>query len=300
MSLPDLLAFFANFFAWLNQILTATIVITALSLLMYSLTFNLHDRAARSFSTVLFAISVVFVGDSFAAISTRPGDHRSLVAFSMVGHRLHADCLLSFSPMRCWRPPAYLARAALRRRANRVSPSAPTFLSSPPLPIGWCLIQQSKVAPNIFKRVHCFTSSPFCSRWLQSSLGSICIAPIVAASPQTQRRRAAYLLIASIALPISVFPYLLLVGGSTPSLHPLIFGGSPFWAFDHRRDDHPDGLRRRLLRHGSARSRDQEPPLSTSSARPFVASIVLGIMVIAGRAARALGMANHKWLPSRR
>ncbi|MBI5080571.1 MAG: hypothetical protein HZB17_04605, partial [Chloroflexi bacterium] len=69
MLLPDLINSFANFFAWLNQILTATIVITALSLLMYSLTFNLHDRAARSFSTVLFAISVVFVGDSFAAIS---------------------------------------------------------------------------------------------------------------------------------------------------------------------------------------------------------------------------------------
>ena len=37
------------------------------------------------------------------------------------------------------------------------------------------------------------------------------------------RRRTSYMLIASITLPFSVFPYLLVVGGQTAVLHPFIF-----------------------------------------------------------------------------
>ena len=43
-----------------NQILTAGISITALSLLLYSLTFNLRDRVAQSFSLIMVCLLIVY------------------------------------------------------------------------------------------------------------------------------------------------------------------------------------------------------------------------------------------------
>lgn len=43
-----------------NQILTAGIAITAFSLLIYALTFNLKDRVARSFATILVSVVIIF------------------------------------------------------------------------------------------------------------------------------------------------------------------------------------------------------------------------------------------------
>ncbi len=48
----------------LNQILTAGIAITAFSLFLYSLTFNLRDRVARSFALILLCVVVVFTTEA--------------------------------------------------------------------------------------------------------------------------------------------------------------------------------------------------------------------------------------------
>jgi hypothetical protein len=48
----------------LNQILTAGIAITAFSLFLYSLTFNLRDRVARSFAIILLCVVVVSTADA--------------------------------------------------------------------------------------------------------------------------------------------------------------------------------------------------------------------------------------------
>ena len=47
-----------------NQILTAGISITAFSLLIYSLTFNLRDRVARSFAIILLSVVVIFTSEA--------------------------------------------------------------------------------------------------------------------------------------------------------------------------------------------------------------------------------------------
>lgn len=47
-----------------NQILTAGIAITAFSLFLYALTFNLRDRVARSFAIILLSVVVVFTTDA--------------------------------------------------------------------------------------------------------------------------------------------------------------------------------------------------------------------------------------------
>jgi hypothetical protein len=48
----------------LNQMLTAGIAITAFSLLIYALTFNLRDRVARSFAIILLSVVVIFTSEA--------------------------------------------------------------------------------------------------------------------------------------------------------------------------------------------------------------------------------------------
>ncbi len=48
----------------INQILTAGIAITAFSLFLYSLSFNLRDRVARSFAIILLCVVVVFTTEA--------------------------------------------------------------------------------------------------------------------------------------------------------------------------------------------------------------------------------------------
>ncbi len=52
----------------LNQLLSAGIAITAFSLLLYALTFNLRDRVARSFAFIMACVVVVYVGESVADV----------------------------------------------------------------------------------------------------------------------------------------------------------------------------------------------------------------------------------------
>ena len=56
----------------LNQLLTAGIAITAFSLLLYALTFNLRDRVARSFALILVCVVIVFVADAIGSTSSTP------------------------------------------------------------------------------------------------------------------------------------------------------------------------------------------------------------------------------------
>jgi len=56
----------------LNQLLAAGIAITAFSLLLYALTFNLKDRVARSFAFIMACVVVVYVGESVADVVRSP------------------------------------------------------------------------------------------------------------------------------------------------------------------------------------------------------------------------------------
>jgi len=53
----------------LNSFLTAGIAITAFSLLLYALSFNLHDRVARTFAFILICVVIVFVGEAFSSVA---------------------------------------------------------------------------------------------------------------------------------------------------------------------------------------------------------------------------------------
>ena len=53
----------------LNDLLTAGIAITAFSLLIYALSFNLRDRVTRSFAMILTCVVTVFVADALASVA---------------------------------------------------------------------------------------------------------------------------------------------------------------------------------------------------------------------------------------
>lgn len=57
----------------LNQILTAGIAITAFSLFLYALSFNLRDRVARSFAVILLCVVIVFTSEALQDKSLSSG-----------------------------------------------------------------------------------------------------------------------------------------------------------------------------------------------------------------------------------
>ncbi len=61
----------------INELLTAGIAITAFSMLLYVLSFNLNDRVTRSFAIVLISVTVVFVSESLASVA----DSEQLLVF---------------------------------------------------------------------------------------------------------------------------------------------------------------------------------------------------------------------------
>jgi len=56
----------------INDILTAGIAITAFSLFLYSLSFNLRDRVARSFAIILLCVVVVFTSEALESSTASP------------------------------------------------------------------------------------------------------------------------------------------------------------------------------------------------------------------------------------
>ncbi len=56
----------------ISQILTAGIAITAFSLLLYSLTFNLRDKVAQTFAAIMFCLVIIFSAESFGSTSAKP------------------------------------------------------------------------------------------------------------------------------------------------------------------------------------------------------------------------------------
>lgn len=68
-----------------NQILTAGIAITAFSLFLYALSFNLRDRVARSFALILLSVVVVFTTDALQSNDISPRGIELLLQLQWVG-----------------------------------------------------------------------------------------------------------------------------------------------------------------------------------------------------------------------
>jgi len=54
------------------EILTAGVAITAFSLFLYALAFNLQDRVAKSFVLILLTVALIYTSETISATSSNP------------------------------------------------------------------------------------------------------------------------------------------------------------------------------------------------------------------------------------
>ncbi len=69
----------------LGQIATAGVAITALSLFLYAMSFNLRDRVARSFALILIGVVIVFTSEALESSATDPRVIDFFLRFEWVG-----------------------------------------------------------------------------------------------------------------------------------------------------------------------------------------------------------------------
>lgn len=81
----------------LNQILTAGIAITAFSLLLYALAFNLRNEIARSFALILLCVVFVFTSDALGSSSNVPASVELWLRLQWVGILMLPAAYLQFS-----------------------------------------------------------------------------------------------------------------------------------------------------------------------------------------------------------
>jgi hypothetical protein len=62
----------ASVFQTISQIMTAGVAITAISLLMYALAYNLRERVVRAFILILLCVAIVYTAESIASVSAQP------------------------------------------------------------------------------------------------------------------------------------------------------------------------------------------------------------------------------------
>ncbi len=88
---------FINLVRTINDILTAGIAITAFSLLLYALTFNLRDRVARSFAMILVCVMVVFTAEALGGIAVDEANMEFWFKLQWLGIVLLPPTYLHFS-----------------------------------------------------------------------------------------------------------------------------------------------------------------------------------------------------------
>lgn len=206
---------------FLNQLLTAGIAITAFSLLLYALTFNLHDRVARSFAIILVCVVIVFVGDAISSITASTAALEFWLRFEWVGIVFLPTGYLHFSD-------ALLATTGRPSRGRRriaiyltYAVSLAFLLTLPfPLLVGH-LVPEGFPAPHLERT------------WLTWLFAFYYVGLMVAAwvnfwrayqrtVTSTSRRRMGYLLTGAVAPALGSYPFLLF-GSGVAAAHPFLF-----------------------------------------------------------------------------
>ncbi len=204
-----------------NELLTAGIAITAFSLLLYALTFNLRDRVARSFAMILTCVVIVYVGDALAGITTSKDLLKFLLLFQWIGIIFLPAAYVHFSD-------ALLVTTGRPSRGRRKWAARFIYLMSLGflfmLPFSMLvgpLAEQTSPVPHL---------EPTRLTWLFVAFYALCITWSVVnffrayrrSVTSTSRRRMKYLLAGSAAPVMGSFPYLLF-GSGFAAVHPVVF-----------------------------------------------------------------------------
>ena len=205
----------------LNQLLTAGIAITAFSLLLYALSFNLRNRVTRSFSFILVCVVIVFVCDAVGSVAATPQELAFWLRLQWVGIAFLPPAYLHFSDalLETTGKPSRGRRRLAVRLTYAISL---IFLLTLPLSLlAGPLVQDGKAAPHLERT------------WLTWIFTFYYIASMVLAGynlvrakrrtvTSSSRRRMNYLLLGALAPAIGSFPYLLF-GSGIAAEFPLLF-----------------------------------------------------------------------------
>ena len=171
-----------TFLRTLNELLTAGIAITAFSLLLYALSFNLRDRVARSFAIILVCVVMVFVGDAIGSACFYHDSTGILAAAAVGGLVFLPAAYLHFSDALL----ATTGRTFARPAQAGCAPDVPGFIGFPAVPAvglaggaagAGCHPPRTCSAPGSPG------FSPASTPWASSWPGSTCCAPTGARSP---------------------------------------------------------------------------------------------------------------------
>jgi hypothetical protein len=207
-------------FRTINQLLTAGIAITAFSLLIYALTFNLRDRVARSFAIIMICVVIVFVGDAMASVSDNPAPLEFWLRFQWIGIALLPAAYLHLSD-------AVLATTGRPSRGRRRTAVQASYLISLlfliTLPFGLLVgpLMWNGTLPHLQRT------------WLTWLFTGLYVTAMVISwvnfwrayqhtKATTSRRRMQYLIAGAFAPALGSYPYLLF-GSSLASDHSFLF-----------------------------------------------------------------------------
>ena len=205
----------------INELLTAGIAITAFSLLLYALSFNLRDRVARSFAIILICVVFVSVGDAIASNSGSAFKIGFWMRVQWIGILFLPPAYLHFSDAlleTTGRP----SRGRRRRLVWALYLVSIGFLFT--LPTNWLvgpLVEDVGPAPHLQRT------------WLTWIFAVYYVATITLAGinfwraykrtvTRTSRRRMRYLLIGALGPILGSYPFLLF-GSSLAENNPLLF-----------------------------------------------------------------------------
>jgi hypothetical protein len=210
-----------NLLRTLNGLLTAGIAITAFSLLLYVLSFNLRDRVTRSLAIILSCVVVVFVGEALSSVARLPDGLEFFLRLQWIGITFLPAAYMHFSD-------ALLATTGRPSRGRRRLSVRLGYLIS----LGFLILLPSNflVGPLTLDA----SPAPHLQRtaltWVFATY--YILAMVIAWSnfvrayrrtvTSTSRRRMTYLLVGALAPALGSYPYLLF-GSSLAALSPLLF-----------------------------------------------------------------------------
>ena len=198
----------------LNELLTAGIAITAFSLLLYVLTFNLHDRVTRSFAIILLCVTAIFVAETLSSVAASPSLVEFWLLLEWVGLVFLPAAYLHFSDslLETTGRPSRGRRRVIVRLAYAVS-----FFFLLALGMGWLvgpLVITEQAIPHL---------KPAPLAWIFTIL--YILAVVIAGInlwrayqrtvTTTSRRRMTYLMVGALAPALSTFPFLVFSTGPT-------------------------------------------------------------------------------------
>ncbi len=208
----------------LNQILTAGIAITAFSLFLYALSFNLRDRVARSFALILLCVVIVFTTEALQDKSISDNVLESLLRLQWFGIIFLPASYLHLSDavlVTAGRPSRGRRRLAVRTTYLICLVFVALLLSGDLL---GNLISNGEPAPHLQRTNY---TGAFTAFYIAAMIWAAINFSRAYSRMLTRsgRRRMLYLMVGATAPALGSYPFLL-YGSSIASKFPLIFWGS--------------------------------------------------------------------------